>query len=288
MSPREAYLTGMREALRFRLCHHVGRTDAVCAIDVAMSAGTDVLIQELPSIDGLYANQSPPRIILSSLRPPGRRAFTCAHELGHHTLGHGARIDEYVAEGTARRQRAATEERQATAFAGFLLMPLTAIDNAFHLRNWSPTDCAPEQLYAIANWFGVSYTGLVDHLSLALGRMPLARAEKVKKFAPKQLRAALLSGGVTASHLVLVDMHWHDRAVDVEVGDAIVLPAGCKLTGARCEIVAESGDRTTVVATRPGLGQVSHSPSGWAAFIRVARAGFTGRACYRHLEDEDA
>jgi len=287
MSPGAAYATGMREALRFRVRERIGRTDAVCAVDVAMAVGVDVLLQDLPSIDGVYANQRPPVIILSSLRPPGRRAFTCAHELGHHVLGHGTRIEEHVPEGSVPSRRVSTEERQATGFAGFLLMPLTAVENAFHLRGWSPADSAPAQLYAVANWFGVSYTGFIDHLSLALRKMPRDRAGQLKRVAPKELRAALLPRAVTTGHLVLVDTHWHDRAIDIEVGDAVVLPAKCVSEGPCCETVAASAARTVIVATRPGLGHVTHPPSGWSAFVRVSRAGFTGRACYRHLEDED-
>ena len=287
MSRTAAYAAGMRQGLLFRVRQGIGRTEAVCAIDVALRAGVDVHFQDLASIDGVYASQRPPQIILSSLRPPGRRAFTCAHELGHHVFGHGTRIEEYVAEGSTLNRHTTTEERQATGFAGFLLMPLTAVRNAFHVRGWNPADCPPDQLYAIANWFGVSYTGFIDHLSLALRRISRPRTEQMKRFSPKDLRGALLPSSVTTGHLMLVDTHWHDRAIDVEVGDAIILPANCELTGERCNLVAADSKKTIVVATRPGLGHAAHVPSGWAAFIRVARAGFTGRACHRHLEDED-
>ena len=44
----------------------------------------------------MYHQGSGPTVILSSLRPPGRRAFTCGHELGHHVSGDGTRVDQLV------------------------------------------------------------------------------------------------------------------------------------------------------------------------------------------------
>jgi hypothetical protein len=51
------------------------------------------------SMEGFYFK--PANILVSSLRPVGRRAFTCAHELGHHWFGHGSTIDQLQEDGHA-------------------------------------------------------------------------------------------------------------------------------------------------------------------------------------------
>src|SRR3546814_6969436 len=43
---------------------------------------------------GMYQRAPPPRIHLSARRPLPRRAYNCAHELGHHVFAHGSSIDE--------------------------------------------------------------------------------------------------------------------------------------------------------------------------------------------------
>src|SRR5216683_49297 len=84
------------------------------SIDVRTDAGLDVrgpvdvyalcerrgiTVQFVPiSMEGMYKRGDPPHILLSALRPPGRRVFTCAHELGHDVFGHGFTIDQMFEE----------------------------------------------------------------------------------------------------------------------------------------------------------------------------------------------
>ena len=86
----------MAAALRTRLALGYGLDHAVCVYDLAEKLGLEVRFLDLPSMEGMYTSASDPTIIISSLRPPGRRAFTCAHELGHHNRGDGVQIDEFV------------------------------------------------------------------------------------------------------------------------------------------------------------------------------------------------
>ena len=46
------------------------------------------------NMEGMYQRGLPPRIHLSARRPLPRRAYNCAHELGHHVFAHGSSIDE--------------------------------------------------------------------------------------------------------------------------------------------------------------------------------------------------
>ena len=46
------------------------------------------------NMEGVYLRSRRPLMQISSLRPLGRRVFTCGHELGHHVFGHGSTLDE--------------------------------------------------------------------------------------------------------------------------------------------------------------------------------------------------
>lgn len=73
------------------------------AFDLALEIGVEVRLAPLPSAEDIDF-PGKPVIIVSSLRPSGRQAFTCAHEIGHHVYGHGEQFDELVEErGTNRK-----------------------------------------------------------------------------------------------------------------------------------------------------------------------------------------
>ena len=156
----------MVAALRTRLSAGYGLEHAVCVYDLAEKLGVEVRFLDLPSMEGMYSSTASPTIIVSSLRPPGRRAFTCAHELGHHNRSNAVEIDELVEQWD--RPRFDPREFAADCFAGALLMPKMAVSRAFAIRGWSMEDCTPEQAFMVAGYFSVGYTTLVHHLRSAL------------------------------------------------------------------------------------------------------------------------
>src|SRR4051812_35560471 len=83
-------------ALRLRRSHALAPEQVIDPVDLALAEGLDVRFEALKSVEGIYAPDVR-AIILGSLRPRGRRAFNCAHELGHHVFGHGFRVDELLA-----------------------------------------------------------------------------------------------------------------------------------------------------------------------------------------------
>src|SRR5438552_104143 len=123
------------QALKLRM-KAAGNTNAPAnPFELATSLGIDVRFLDLPSVEGVYLPQTPPKILISSLRPAGRQAFTCAHELGHHQLGHGEKLDELIESRRSDRIND-PDEYQADTFASFLLMPRTAVLHAFSIRGW--------------------------------------------------------------------------------------------------------------------------------------------------------
>ena len=271
------------DALRTR--HRAGyRLDTpICVYDLAGRLGVEVRFLDVPTLEGIYYNSPKPYIILSSLRPSGRRAFSCAHELGHHFRGDGLRLDEVVNQWG--RPRHGHAEFAADCFAGALLMPKTAIERAFAVRKWTINECTPAQVYSVANQFGVGYTTLVHHLSRGLLLLSNSRAEKLMKVSPRRAQA-LAIGWETPNTVWVVDRHWVDRPIDVEVGDFIFLHERSRLEGNCTEYVTEMQEGAVLQAMEPGVGKLEDS-SGWRVCIRVSRRAFVGRNTHRHREEVD-
>ena len=271
----------MAAALRTRLSLGYGLDHAVCVYDLAEKLGVEVRFLDVPSMEGMYSSASGPTIIVSSLRPPGRRAFTCAHELGHHKRRDGVEIDELVEQWD--KPRFDPKEFAADCFAGALLMPKMAVSKAFAVRGLSMEECTPDQAFFVAGCFGVGYTTLVHHLRGALQVLPETRAQALLKVSPRKAQSLLL-GWETSQTVVVVDAHWNGRAVDVEVGDLIFVRGGARSEGACVEPSSDVEHGRLFRAARPGIGRLE-ADTAWSAFVRVSRRDYVGRALYRHWEE---
>ena len=87
--------------------------------------GTPVFILDLPDeIEGAHqVKRDTSFIVINQRKHLNRKRFTLAHELGHHYLGHGARVDTAETISSTKEQL----EREANAFAAALLMPRAAV-----------------------------------------------------------------------------------------------------------------------------------------------------------------
>ncbi len=259
--------------------------EPICVYDVAARLRIEVRFFDIPSMEGVYCASAGPTIIVSSLRPPGRQAFTCAHEIGHHEFGHGDQYDEIVEQRSEERRHDA-QEFQADCFAGALLMPKVVVRRGFSVRGADPATAQPESFYIIATWLGVGYTTLIHHMRSALGLITPARADELLRHRPLALRSAIL-GRECREHLVVADLQWHGRAIDLQVGDLARLPAGVRIEG-RCAEEMERQDASVLVrAAAPGLGRATVADGDWSAYLRVSRKNYAGRSAYRFEEEAD-
>lgn len=273
----------MGTALRTRLAVGYGLDHAICVYDLAKKLGIEVWFQELPSMEGVYLASPGPTIVISSLRPPGRRAFTCAHELGHHKCGDGVEIDELL--GQRAKPSFDPKEFKADCFAGALLMPKIAVSRAFSVRGWRIEECTPEQVSLVAGYFGVGYATLIHHLCSALQVLPRSRAQELLRVRPREAQSRP-SGLQTPYNVLEVDAFWTGRAVDVEVGDFIFVRSGAQSEGSCIEPSSDVEQGRLFRAARPGIGRLK-ARTAWSAFVRVSRRDFVGRSLYRHLEEAE-
>jgi len=108
----------------------------------------------------------------------------------------------------------------------------------------------------------------------------MQRASELTKQTPKYLRQSLL-GEECPQNLIVGDANWIGRAIDVEVGDSILLPSDIAVEGSCMGVVCNTSQRTVVTAETAGIGTVADS-NGWCSYVRVMRKGYVGRAMFRH------
>ncbi|MDP3071125.1 MAG: ImmA/IrrE family metallo-endopeptidase [Opitutaceae bacterium] len=274
----------LRGALETRRSGNVPKAVPVCVFDLAERLKLEVRFCAGGSFEGMYAKGSNV-ILVPSLRPPGRQAFTGAHEMGHWYFGHGSRIDELPE--FAPDDRNDPEEWSANLFAAYLLMPSWAVESSFNRRVLDPKTCTAVELYAVACELGVGYETLVQHLRWSLRLISPSRAAELANATPKSIREHLL-GNVATKHLMLADVDWITGNIDLQVGHTALLPADAVVEGGEIAVLADLPAGRLVQAKKPGIARAFLEGREWAKFLRVSRADFEGRSLYRHLDDPDA
>lgn len=277
----------MQAATATRAKAKLDQARPICIYGLCETLGIVVRFNNI-NMEGMYQRGIPPRIHLSARRPLPRRAFNCAHELGHHVFGHGSSIDE-LREDAKEHPWEDPKEFLADTFAGFILMPIIGLRRAFSVRGWSPETATPAQIFTIACDFGVGYATLLTHLSAGVNMLSRGRASAMRRVTPKALRAEIL-GALTREPLIVVDQHRNAPTLDAEVKTLLLFPPGAKVTGCGLAFERDLEAGRLYRAIKPGIFQASVGD--WAVFVRVAPIqesepyGYVGLAQYRHLEED--
>ena len=287
MSRRELAREAMYKALQVRKAARIKPWEPICVFDLVEENGIEVWFVEAPSLEGMHCRKSKSKsvIFLGSERPLGRKAFTCAHEYGHNVFGHGTKIDS-VEEELGRKKGFQPEEYLANSFAGFLLMPKLAVENAFSSRDWDIASPSPIEIYTIAGYFAVGYSTLVNHMAYTLRVLSRPITRELLKKQPKDIRAALL-GHPRDGNLVIVDMKWKRDSIDIEVGDLILLETRSLCESACIHCVGRTPQGWLFEGRAPGIGRLESPLDEWSSLVRVSRPAFKGRNRYRHYAEED-
>ena len=262
-------------ALRDRL--RLDDLDPVNAWDVANALGIPVRFVDT-NMEGMYFAGAPPRIVQTSLRPMGRRMFTCAHEIGHHEFEHGTRLDTAIAELAGGRD---ANEQLVDAFAASFLMPSIGIRRAFAERGWDITTPTPIQVFTVACEYGVGYETLLLYLETVMRVLPASTRMALAKVTPKAIRADTL-GETEAKTLVLLDSASRCRTVEIEVGSVLALPHGATVAGGALEEIGSFGSTRQFRATARGTALITGALN---AEARVWPKAYVGLAKFRALEE---
>ncbi|TIW97383.1 MAG: ImmA/IrrE family metallo-endopeptidase [Mesorhizobium sp.] len=277
----------MQAAAATRAKAKLDQAGAICIYGLCETLGIQVRFNNI-NMEGMYQRGLPPRIHLSARRPLPRRAYNCAHELGHHVFGHGSSIDELREDAKAQPWED-PKEFLADTFAGFILMPIIGLRRAFAVRGWTPETATPAQIFTIACEFGVGYATLVTHLSAGVNMLSRGRAAALQRVTPKALRMDIL-GAPTPEPLIVADRHRVAPTLDAEVKSLLLLPPGTEVTGGGLSFERDLEDGRLFRGVKPGVFQATAGD--WAVFVRLApvqkdeRYGYIGLAQYRHLEED--
>lgn len=277
----------MQAAAATRAKGRLDQASPICIYGLCEALGVQVRFNNI-NMEGMYQRGLPPRIHLSARRPLPRRAFNCAHELGHHVFGHGSSIDELREDAKAQPWED-PKEFLADTFAGFILMPIIGLRRAFSIRGWAPETATPVQIFAIACEFGVGYATLLTHLSSGVNMLSRGRATALQRVGPKVLRMDIL-GALTSEPLIVVDRHRCAPTLDAEVKTWLLLPPGAEATGGGLVFERDLAAGRLFRAVKSGIFRVTAED--WAIFVRVAPIqksepyGYLGLAQYRHLEED--
>jgi Zn-dependent peptidase ImmA (M78 family) len=277
----------MQAAAATRAKGKLDQAGPICIYGLCETLGVQVRFNNI-NMEGMYQRGLPPRIHLSARRPLPRRAYNCAHELGHHVFGHGSSIDELREDAKAQPWED-PKEFLADAFAGFILMPIIGLRRAFSIRGWTPETATAAQIFTIASEFGVGYATLLTHLSAGVNMLSRGRAAALQRATPKALRMDIL-GVLTPEPLIVADRHRAAHALDAEVKTLLLLPPGTEPTGDGLAFEQDLATGRLFRAVKPGIYQAT--AHGWAIFVRIAPIqknepyGYVGLAQYRHLEED--
>ena len=276
----------MQAASNTRATAEVDQTVPICIYDLCETLGIIVRFNNI-NMEGMYQRGNPPRIHLSARRPLARRAYNCAHELGHHIFGHGTSIDE-LREDSKENSWEDSKEFLADTFAGLILMPIIGLRRAFSVRGWTPETATPIQMFTIACEFGVGFATLLTHLSAGVKMLSRDRATSLRRITPKILRSQILNT-LTPKPLIIADLHRAIPTLDTEVGTLLLLPRGVIVNSAGLFFVCDLATGRLFEAVKSGIFQAKVDE--WIVFIRVAPVqekepyGYVGLAQYRHLEE---
>lgn len=282
---KELVIKAIVKAERVRKSCNIDKRLPVEPIDLAEKSGCEVRFMAISSLEGIYSpDHEKGTIIIGSQRPSGRRAFTCAHELGHHVFKHGVCLEEL--NGYRSIANKSEEEVLADTFAAFLLMPLFAIKKSLKDRDLSSKLLKAVDVFHLASYFGVGYATIVNHMYYSLNLIDLKMKDAFLRVSPKQIKQEY--NCAASSKVVFADHFWLGRPIDLEIDDMLVLPQNFYLPeGPYIQKVGAVCGWNTYVAAKTGYTKAFCNEPRWASHIRIAPKEFEGLARFRFYEEPE-
>lgn len=255
----------------------VGASTPICPFNLAEAMGLDIRFVKIASFEGMYLADSGV-VLISAERPEGRKNFTCAHELGHHILGHGTVIDEIIESGSDKEI-----ELEADFFASMILMPASAVLRAIKDIAIDIDNVLPEQIYILSKYMGVSFRAMITQLHFNLRLISWSKYSQLKKESLPQIKNNLLHGRTKAEVIVVGDW-WTERAVDAVEGDFVVCDKGTEVEGLALNLLSNNDQKNIYQAIMPGIAKITNRED-WSVFVRVSKPNYVGMYQFRHEEE---
>lgn len=271
-------------ALRVRQNAQIPLNEPLSVYDLCAAMGIDVQFVNI-SMEGNYIPGQNPRFLVSALRPAVRRAFTCAHELGHHVFGHGFRLDELIE--NRQSENKPPEEFIADCFASSLLMPAQGIRKALAQRGWKAADLTPVQVYTIACDFGVGYETLATHLSAGMKLVDFSKTQELKKTKLPAIRRSLIGDFEVSRRLIVTDQKSLSSIIECEVGDHLLVDAFVSPQNDSLRTLPSINGKQLFVAARRGVTSLRLDDSTIFKQVRIMGHQFVGLNRYLYLADPD-
>lgn len=165
-------------------------------------------------------------IVLNADHPETLQRYTCAHELGHHVLGHRSHLDdqEDVVGPTTGHHR---DEIAAQVFAGSLLMPLQAVNRVLRrLDLGKGSRLQATDVYRVSRALDVSFSAAAWQL-VSLGRLDAGQAQVFVQNGSAAAKRALRPGahpdGDNRAGLFILDERSHNIPLLCRPGDELRL-----------------------------------------------------------------
>lgn len=137
-------------------------------------------------------------VVNADKEPLARQRFTAAHELGHHLLHREGTESLIIGETDLFGPTSDTREKEANAFAGYLLAPTRAMANAFDGKPSS--EISAEDVADLMHEFGTAFTTTVYRLHNS-GRITARDRDRLLSEASGQVNFILAAKGYEKEEL---------------------------------------------------------------------------------------
>lgn len=212
-------------AARLHARLHTDLSEPVDVFRIVQELGIWLNSRPLGNLFGFYLRQDDALgICLNAGHPETLQRYTCAHELGHHLLGHASNLDD-AADIDGSGGGTPARERAAQVFAGNFLMPLGLVNRVLRRLDLYDRSLTAADVYQISREFDVSYTATVWRLR-SLDRLDGPTAAAYAKAGAAAAKRVLRGGpppGSARADLWVIEQPGGDLIGKCRVGDEILL-----------------------------------------------------------------
>jgi Zn-dependent peptidase ImmA (M78 family) len=212
-------------AARLHARLHTDLSGPVDVFRIVQELGIWLNSRPLGNLFGFYLRQDDALgICLNAGHPETLQRYTCAHELGHHLLGHASNLDD-AADIDGAGGGTPAQERAAQVFAGNFLMPLGLVNRVLRRLDLYDRSLTAADVYEISRELDVSYTATVWRLR-SLDRLDGPTAAAYAKAGAAAAKRILRGGpppGSARADLWVIEQASDDLIGRCRVGDEILL-----------------------------------------------------------------